>query len=67
MGISGVAAYANDAEAARALGTDDKVLARLRSGAPLAKSSLSRILKRFAMLHSLRLPIEELIVASRSH
>jgi hypothetical protein len=58
--------YSSDAEAAQALGTDAKVLARLRSGTPLAKSSLSRILKRYARLHSRRLPIDELMVDSRT-
>jgi len=59
--------YASDAEAARALQTDPKVLARLRAGTPLAKSSLSRILKRYARLHSPRLLIDELIIDTRLH
>jgi len=58
--------YASDAEAAQALQTDPKALARLRDGTPVAKSSLSRILKRYARRHSLHLSIEELIVDTRA-
>jgi hypothetical protein len=35
--------YESDAEAARALKTDPKVLARLRTGIPVAKSSLRQV------------------------
>ena len=35
--------YASDAEAARALKTDPKVLARLRSRTPVAKSTVLRL------------------------
>jgi hypothetical protein len=58
--------YASDAEAAQAQQTDPKVLARLRAGTPIAKSSLSRILKRYARLHSLRSPLDDLIVDQRT-
>jgi hypothetical protein len=58
--------YASDAEAARALKTDPKVLARLRSRTPVAKSTLLRILQAFARRHDVGLPIANLVIDTRS-
>jgi hypothetical protein len=58
--------YANDGEAARALDTDPKVLARLRSGTPVARSTLLRHLKAFASRHSLGSPTPDLVIDTRS-
>ena len=40
--------YPNDELAARALRTDPKVLARIRQGTPVARSTLLKLLRRFA-------------------
>jgi hypothetical protein len=45
--------YPSDAAAAAALQTDVKVLARLRAGTPVAKSSLRKVLRRYASRHPL--------------
>lgn len=45
--------YENDIEAARALNVDPKVLAKLRSGTPVAKSTLLKTLRRYASRHGL--------------
>jgi hypothetical protein len=58
--------YASDAEAARALKTDPKVLARLRSGTPVAKSTLLRLLQVFASRHAIGSPIANLVIDTRS-
>ncbi len=58
--------YASDAEAARALKTDPKVLARLRSRTPVAKSTLLRIVQAFANRHDVELPIADLVIDTRS-
>jgi septal ring-binding cell division protein DamX len=58
--------YASDAEAARALETDPKVLARLRLRTPVAKSTLLRILQAFANRHDVGLPIADLVIDTRS-
>ena len=58
--------YANDAEAARALETDPKVLARLRAGTPVAKSTLLRILQIFSGRHGLGAPIADLVIDTRA-
>ena len=58
--------YASDAEAARALKTDPKVLARLRSGTPVAKSTLLRLLQVLASRHDVGAPIAYLVVDTRS-
>lgn len=58
--------YATDAEAARALKTDPKVLARLRSRTPVAKSTLLRLLHALASRHDLGSPIADLVVDTRS-
>jgi septal ring-binding cell division protein DamX len=58
--------YASDADAARALKTDPKVLARLRSRTPVAKSTLLRILQAFANRHDVGSPIADLVIDTRS-
>lgn len=58
--------YPNDEAAARALRTDPKVLARLRERTPVAKSTVLKSLRRFAGLHELAAPADELIVDTRS-
>ena len=59
--------YASNAEAARALKTDPKVLARLRSRTPVAKSTVRRALQAFAHRHDAGLRIADLVVDTRSH
>ena len=53
--------YANDADAGRVLNTDPKVLAKLRSGMPLPKSTILRILRRHAGLYPLPASAAELV------
>jgi hypothetical protein len=57
--------FANDADAGRALKTDPRVLTRLRSRTPVAKSTLLRILQAFAARHDVGAPIAELVVDMR--
>jgi hypothetical protein len=57
--------YASDAEAATALKTDPKLLARLRSGTPVAKSTLLRLLRVFAVRHDVGSPIADLVIDTR--
>jgi hypothetical protein len=58
--------YANDIDAGRALKADPKVLAKLRSGTPVAKSSLLKVLRRYAGQHDLDSAVERLLVDTRS-
>lgn len=58
--------YASDADAGRALETDPRVLARLRSRTPVAKSTLLRILQAFAARHDVGAPIIDLIIDTRA-
>ena len=58
--------YASDAEAARALKTDPKVLARIRPRTPVAKSTLLRLLQAFASRHDVGSPIADLVIDTRS-
>jgi hypothetical protein len=58
--------YPSDAIAARALRTDPKVLARIRQRTPVARSTLLKLLRRFAGLHPIGAPADELIVDTRS-
>jgi hypothetical protein len=57
--------YADDAEAGHALKADPKVLAKLRSRSPVAKSTLLKMLHRFAAKHGLYAKSEELVVDTR--
>jgi hypothetical protein len=58
--------YASDIEASKALRADPKVVARLRSGTPVAKSTLLRMLRCYAGRHELGSAIADLIVDTRS-
>jgi hypothetical protein len=58
--------YSEDAEASRLLKVDPKVLAKLRSRTPVAKSTLLKILHRFAKRHDLRTTAGTLIIDIRS-
>jgi hypothetical protein len=58
--------YANDAEAAKALKTDPKVLARLRLRTPVAKATLLRLLHALGNRHDLGAPIADLVIDTRS-
>ena len=58
--------YPDDATAGRALRADAKVLARLRRQEPVARSTVLKLLRRFAGLHPLGATADGLIVDSRS-
>ena len=58
--------YASDIEAGRALKADPKVVARLRSGTPVAQSTLLKMLRRYASQHDLGSAIADLVVDTRS-
>ena len=58
--------YPDDAEAARALRSDPKVLARLRQRTPVAKSTALKMLRRFGELHPMDPSVDSLIVDTRS-
>jgi len=58
--------YPDDAAAARALHTDPRVLAKLRSGAPVAKSTVLKMLRCAARRHSLGAPADALVVDTRT-
>jgi hypothetical protein len=57
--------YASDIEVGRALKADPKVVARLRSGSPVAKSTLLKMLRRFAGRHDLGSAIADLVIDTR--
>jgi hypothetical protein len=57
--------YASDIEAGRALKADPKVLARRRSGTPVAKSTLLKMLRRYAGRHDLGSAVADLVVDTR--
>jgi len=58
--------YASDTEASRALKADTKVLTKLRSGTPVAKSTILKMLRRYATGHDLGSPLADLVVDTRS-
>jgi hypothetical protein len=58
--------YASDTEAGRALKADPKVLAKLRSGTPVAKSIVLKMLRRYASRHDLGSSFADLVVDTRS-
>jgi hypothetical protein len=57
--------YPNDIEAGRALKVDVKVLAKLRSATPVPKSTLLKMLRRYASRHDLRSGVADLVVDTR--
>jgi hypothetical protein len=58
--------YPSDIEAARALHTDPRVLAKLRTGTPVAKSTLLKMLRCCAARHNLASPLADLVVDTRA-
>jgi len=58
--------YADDTEAGQSLKADPKVLAKLRSRTPVAKSTLLKMLHRFAERHALGAGVGELVIDTRS-
>ena len=58
--------FVDEGEAARALHTDAKVLAKLRSQTPVAKSTALKMLRRVASQHRLGALAEELVVDTRT-
>jgi len=58
--------YASDSAASRALKADPKVLAKLRSGAPVPKSTLLKLLRSYAGRHALESAVADLVVDTRS-
>jgi hypothetical protein len=58
--------YGTDRDAARALDVDTKLLAKLRAGTPIAKSSVLRLLRRHGSRHDLGSPVADLVVDTRS-
>jgi len=57
--------YASDIEASLALKADPKVLAKLRSGTPVARSTLLKMLRRYASRHDLGSAVADLVVDTR--
>ena len=58
--------YADDAEAGRALRVDPRVLAKLRSRAPIAKSTVLKMLRRLAGRQNHGTVAAALVVDTRS-
>jgi hypothetical protein len=58
--------YTSDADAARAFDADPKLLTKLRTGTPVAKSSLLKMLRRYGSLHDLESPVADLVTDTRS-
>jgi hypothetical protein len=59
--------YGSDGEAGRALKVDPKVLTNLRAGTPVAKSTVLKMLRRYASRHDLGSDLADLVVDTRSH
>ena len=57
--------YANDAAAARALHSDPRVLAKLRTGTPVAKSTVLKMLRQAAHRHPLGASPNDLVMDAR--
>jgi hypothetical protein len=58
--------YASDTEAGRALKADTKVLTKLRAGTPVPKSTVLKMLRRYARRHDLGAAFADLVVDTRS-
>ena len=58
--------YASDTEASRALKAHPKVLTKLRAGTPVPKSTVLKMLRRYATRHDLASSVGELVVDTRS-
>jgi len=58
--------YASDIEAGRALKADPKVLSKLRTGTPVAKSTVLKMFRHCAGRHNLGSAAADLLVDTRS-
>ena len=58
--------YASDTDAGRALKADPKVLTKLRAGTPVPKSTVLKMLRRYASRHDLGTALADLVVDTRS-
>jgi hypothetical protein len=58
--------YASDIEAGRALNAHPRVLAKLRAGTPVAKSTVLKMLRRAASRHDLGKALADLVADTRS-
>jgi hypothetical protein len=58
--------YASDNEASRALKADTKVLTKLGAGTPVPKSTILKMLRRYAARHDLGAALADLVVDTRS-
>jgi hypothetical protein len=58
--------YASDTEAGRTLKADPKVLTKLREGTPVPKSTVLKMLRRYASRHDLGTAVADLVVDKRS-
>ena len=58
--------YADDAEAGAALKADPKVLAKLRAGTPVPKSTALKMLRRYESRHGLAANVTDLVTDTRS-
>ncbi len=58
--------YGSDIEASRALRADPKVLAKLRSGTPVAKSTVLKMLRHYASRHDFGSAGADLVIDTRS-
>jgi hypothetical protein len=58
--------YASDTEAGLALKADPKVLTKLRAGTPVSKSTVLKMLRRYATRHDLGTALADLVVDTRS-
>jgi hypothetical protein len=58
--------YASDTEVSQALKVNPRVLAKLRLGTPVAKSTLLKMLRRYSYHHDLGSAAADLVVDTRS-
>ena len=58
--------YPSDIEASRVLKADPKVLSKLRSGTPVAKSTILKMLRHYASRHDPGLATAELVADTRA-
>ena len=58
--------YASDTEAGRALKAHPKVLTKLRAETPVSKSTVLKMLRRYAGRHNLKAALAEMVVDTRS-
>ena len=58
--------YASDTEAGQALKAHPKVLAKLRTGTPVSKSTMRKMLRHYASQHALGAAPADMVVDTRS-